>query len=444
MAKTQNENVPAIPCCPELIRDNHCDVINFSRVLNYPVAVDAAGARRLVVQVILHFRFSRCTLGLTQGDPVYSTTLLPGERVRLATTDRRSRFSFDSESKLSYRSEQISEEQYYLTAFQKYMADAASAQSGHGSSSSDSHWDFHGDAKGSVNPFSLSASASTNASGNHNAHSVFDYLNQQKSHVESAANQAVSSTRKAHSVSIGEVSSRTHVEGESEDHFEASSREFSNYNRCHAVTYMFYRLNKKQQIKLEIVAIERRIKDDNAPVGGVLEPATSAIPIALVPQDLPATSVLKSTVASPIAAGINTNTAFRNFSLSAIADTGIDQANIGRKVVLNEQVSGTAIEGDVREKALKQVDAELVNRKIITNQGAVSEEIKQRIEYSQEFSLPTAGIIVKGCLDDCDVCEPLLKEKMQLENDLLRRQIELLDKAQQYRCCPAPAETPGA
>ncbi len=37
---------------------------------------------------------------------MYSTTLLPGEQVRLATTDRRSRFSFDSESKLSYRSEQ--------------------------------------------------------------------------------------------------------------------------------------------------------------------------------------------------------------------------------------------------------------------------------------------------------------------------------------------------
>jgi hypothetical protein len=36
--------------------------------------------------------------------------------------------------------------------------------------------------------------------------------------------QAVSSTRKAHSVSIGEVSSRTHIEGESQDHFEASSR----------------------------------------------------------------------------------------------------------------------------------------------------------------------------------------------------------------------------
>ena len=213
----------AIPCCPDLIKDDHCDVINFSRALTYPTVLDANNRRRVNVEVLLHFKFSRCTLGLTLGDPAYSTTLLPGEKVRLSTTDRRSRFSYDSETKLSYRSEQISEEQYFMTATQKYMADASAAQSGHGESSSEGHWDFHGDAHGSVNPFALSASASTNASGNHNSSSVADYLNQQKTHVQSSASQAVSATRKAHSVSIGEVNSRTHIQGESEDHFEASS-----------------------------------------------------------------------------------------------------------------------------------------------------------------------------------------------------------------------------
>ena len=225
----ETEHQSAIPCCPDLIKDDHCDIINFSRVLTYPTVLDANNRRRVNVEVILHFKFSRCTLGLTLGDPAYSTTLLPGEKVRLSTTDRRSRFSYDSETKLSYRSEQISEEQYFMTATQKYMADASAAQSGHAESSSEGHWDFHGDAHGSVNPFSLSASASTNASGNHNSSSVADYLNQQKTHVQSSASQAVSATRKAHSVSIGEVSSRTHIQGESEDHFEASSREFTNY-----------------------------------------------------------------------------------------------------------------------------------------------------------------------------------------------------------------------
>ena len=423
----EHDNQSTIPCCPTLIKDDHCDIINFSRVLTYPTVLAATNRRRINVEVILHFKFSRCTLGLTLGDPAYSTTLLPGEKVRLATTDRRSRFSYDSETKLSYRSEQISEEQYFMTATQKYMADASAAQSGHAASSSEGHWDFHGDAGGSINPLSLSASASTNASGNHNSSSVSDYLNQQKTHVQSSAAQAVSATRKAHSISIGEVSSRTHIQGESEDHFEASSREFTNYNKCHAVTYMFYRINKKQKIKFELVAIERRVVDDSAPIGGVLQPGANRLPIALVPQDIPATAVIKKTT---VASG-------------AFAATNIDTASLltanpilSRVAFNTDQNFATPLDNETRAKALKEVDDQLIAKNLITKDGKVATETKQVIEFEMEFSLPTPGIIVKGCLDDCDVCEPELKERMQLENDLLRKQIELLEKSQEYRCCP--------
>ena len=428
-----NEDESILPCCPDLIKDDHCDVINFSRVLTYPSSIIAANRRRITVEVILHFKFSRCTLGLTLGDPAYSTTLLPGEKVRLSTTDRKSRFTFDSETKLSYRSEQISEEQYFMTATQKYMADASAAQSGHAENSSEGKWDFHGDASGSISPLSLSASASTSAGGSHNNHSVADYLNQQKTHVQSAASQAVSATRKAHSVSIGEVSSRTHIQSESEDHFEASSREFTNHNQCHAVTYIFYRINKKQKIKFELVAIERRVLDDNAPIGGVLQPAGTKIPIALVPQDVPATAVLKrATVAagtagfSALASNVNADT----FSLLTANPALVKPA------FLFEQNFASPLDGDTRNKALKEVDEQLAAKNLIGKDGKVASETKQQIDFEAEFSLPTAGIIVKGCLDDCDICEPLLKEKLQLENDLLRKQIELLDKSQEYRCCP--------
>ncbi|MEP7110101.1 MAG: hypothetical protein ABI760_19050 [Ferruginibacter sp.] len=425
-----NENDATIPCCPELVKDDHCDLINFSRVLTYPAGFAGDNRRRVNVEVILHFKFSRCTLGLTLGDPAYSTTLLPGEKVRLATTDRRSRFSFDSETKLSYRSEQISEEQYFMTATQKYLADASAAQSGHAESSSEGHWDFHGDAHGSINPFGLSASASTNASGNHNSSSVADYLNQQKSHVQSSASQAVSATRKAHSVSIGEVSSRTHVQGESEDHFEASSREFTNYNKCHAVTYMFYRLNKKQKITFELVSIERRVLDDNAPVGGILQPAADRVPIALVPQDIPATATLKrTTVAAGLASGSSLDT-------SSLLNAKQD---LTRPVFASNQNFGIPLDDETRKTALKEVDDQLMAKNLIDQAGNPSKETKLSIDFEMEFSLPTPGIIVKGCLDDCDVCEPLLKERMQLENDLLRKQIELLEKSREYRCCPVEA-----
>ena len=85
---------------------------------------------RLVIQLILGFRLKRCTLGLTLGDPVYSTTLLPGEKVKLFTTDRRTKFTYDASTKLSYRSEQISEEQYFMRASQSYFSDLENEQSG--------------------------------------------------------------------------------------------------------------------------------------------------------------------------------------------------------------------------------------------------------------------------------------------------------------------------
>lgn len=428
-----------VPCCPDLINDDHCDVINFSRVLIYPTSVLAASRRRVNVEVILRFKFSRCTLGLTLGDPVYSTTLLPGEKVKLSTTDRRSRFTYDSETKLSYRSEQISEEQYYMTAVQKYMSDAAASQSGHSAESSDSHFDFHGDAGGSINPFSLSASASTSASGNHNSHSVGDYLNQQKAHAESAANQAVSSTRKAHSISIGEVSSRTHIEGTSEEHFEASSREFSNPNKCHAVTFMFYRLNKKQTVKFELVAIERRVLDDNAPIGGVLQPGAAKLPIALVPQDIPATAVLKRQAVQ--AANLAGTATLSAPSLDTSTFSSLNP-NTGSQFFAQDTAGGLPLDADTRNKALKEADEQLVSKNLIDKSGKVTTETQQAIVFESVFSLPTAGILVKGCLDDCCICEPEVKENIQLQNDLLRKQIELLEKSQEYRCCPpAPVIT---
>ncbi|OIQ74670.1 hypothetical protein GALL_436750 [mine drainage metagenome] len=58
-------------------------------------------------------------------------------------------------------------------------------------------------------------------------------------------------------------------------------------------------------------------------------------------------------------------------------------------------------------------------------------------------------MIVKGCFDDCNICEPAVQKKtqlqleqMDLQNQLLKRQIELLDKAQEYRCCPPAPPAP--
>ncbi|MBC7507159.1 MAG: hypothetical protein H7320_00180, partial [Ferruginibacter sp.] len=212
----------------------------------------------------------------------------------------------------------------------------------------------------------------------------------------------------------------------------ASSREFTNYNKCHAVTYMFYRINKKQKIKFELESIERRVYDSNAPIGGVLQPATLKLPIALVPQDIPATAILRKTTN---AAGVN---ATSNFNATAFSITNSTPYRAGFSI---DQNFSTPLDDGIRAEALKEVDQQLIAKRLLNNEGKVASETKLTIDFEMEFSLPTPGIIVKGCLDDCDVCEPLLKEKMQLENDLLRKQIELLEKSQEYRCCPATSVT---
>jgi hypothetical protein len=65
------------------------------------------------------------------------------------------------------------------------------------------------------------------------------------------------------------------------------------------------------------------------------------------------------------------------------------------------------------------------------------------LSFERVSSLPTPGLLVKGCLDECDTCEPALEKAIQLElehkqlqNELLKKQIELLEKSQEYRCCP--------
>jgi hypothetical protein len=192
-----------VPCCPDLDLEATCDVLDLRRRLIFPTRQEDGQGRPILVEVTIHSRFTRCAGPLALGDIVYTTTLLPAETVRLATTDRRSRFSFDSETNLSYRSEQMSEEQYRMTALRTLMADENSTDSSSEKASSDSRWDFHGDASGSLGFFSVNAD--TNANGSYNAHSSRDWLRQHRAHAQMADSQSVTATRMAHSISVGEV-----------------------------------------------------------------------------------------------------------------------------------------------------------------------------------------------------------------------------------------------
>ena len=210
-----------VPCCPELKDDCPCDVLDFHYRLTYNTVVRVGQERRTVpVEVKIHARLERCPGPLALGDLVYSTTLLPGEKVRLFTSDRRSRFTFDSATKVSYRHEQLSTERYYMASMHDFMSDVTVRDQSRAGNRSQGSWAFHSD--GSYGSIGFAGGASVNANGSHNSSSTRDFLRELHSHAESSDRRAVTMTRAAHSVSVGEVQSRTHTEGESQDHFESS------------------------------------------------------------------------------------------------------------------------------------------------------------------------------------------------------------------------------
>lgn len=407
-----------IPCCPELERDDACDVIDFRfRLLHRGRARDQR--LEVPVEVTLVFRLERCPGPLLLGDPVYTTTLLPGEKVRLQTTDRRSRFTFDSETNLAYRSEQTSEEHFYMSSMADFVSDIDARDDATNTNQSTSHSTGHADASGAIESFF--AGPSVDVRGSFDAQSTSTFAREMHSHARSSDHRSTEGARAASTVSVGDVSTRAHAEGSSEDHFEASSREFANPNRCHAVTFIFYRINKRQTVRWTLEAIERRVEDPAAATKVVANPPLNRGAVEAIPDGVRATAgdrlEVEARARQAVQAERQPAAAFRGAQVKVLTRA--------------EPISAAA-----RAAALEQVEAELVAAGMLDKSGGVAKGFRESVSFERVSSLPTPGVIVKGCLDDCDICEPELHRRIELELKLLERQIELLDRSAEYRCCP--------
>ena len=254
------------------------------------------------------------------------------------------------------------------------------------------------------------------------------------------------SVRAKSSTSVGEVERRSHAEGESEAHYEASTRMIQNPNQCRAITYIFHKINKVQKVSFSLKAISRRVVDPAAPTGAYQKiPVDIKGGIKIIPQvisadrkdrleveNLARISALEQRQVANVQEAKMRN---EDFSFSTRAST--------RSAVLVDE----PIDVKLRQTALKQVDKELVDAGLLNPEGKPSKKIIAELSWNHEEILPTPGILVRGCLDECDTCEPGLKEKIKidlerkkLKNELLKRQIDLLEKSQKYRCCPVDQE----
>ena len=111
MPITEPTSLKAAGCCPTLSPCGSCDELDFIYRMPFPTVVQLpGGGQQHPVEVTIRFRLERCSGPLMLGGILYSTTLQPGEQVRLASSDRHTRFSFDSDTQLSSRQYTTSEE----------------------------------------------------------------------------------------------------------------------------------------------------------------------------------------------------------------------------------------------------------------------------------------------------------------------------------------------
>jgi hypothetical protein len=420
---------PSVECCPPLERDEACDVIDFRYRLVHRAPGRGDEPAVVLVEVTLHYRLERCPGPLTLGELVYSTTLLPGEKVRLFTTDRRTRFTFDSDTNLSHRSEQTSEEQFYMSSMADFMSDLTVVDRQSTTNTASGSTSGHFETNGAIQAFF--SGPSVDVSGSFSGRTTSDYARQLRQHAVSSDRRSVQGARAANSVSIGEVSTRTHAEGTSEDHFESASREFANPNRCHAITFLFYRINKTQTVRFTLESIERRVIDPAVDTKVANNDFLARGGVSAIPDPILATRTDRLDVEA---------LGRRSVELEREA---VAPDRFGRQPLTARAVPLAApLAADVLDSALEQVEQDLVNEGLLDKVGGeVSTEAKTRFSYEETSSLPTAGVIVRGCLDECDICEPELKKEIELNLKLLEREIELLEKSQQYRCCPGKDES---
>jgi len=445
---TKLKKIPDLECCPEFGQRPVCDTLNFRYRLPFRPKV-GDNQLRVPVEVVLHFQLERCSGPLVIGDPIYSTTLLPGEQVRLFTSDRHTRWSYDSESNLAYRHETTSEESFYAAGMAQAMSDLTINESGSSKSNYEESW-AEGGGGASFSFLGIIEIGGGGGGGSYDSESTHSFSRSLSQQAESASRYVAASVRAKSATSVGEVEQRTHQEGESEAHYESSSRMFRNPNKCRAVTYLFHKINKLQTIRFKLVAIERRVEDPKVPTGAYQRvPVDTTGRVMVVPQSISATDKNRLEI-ERMARASAAERQQATVSGGGLANTQLYTVASFAKPAMAMAIDRTdpTYSIPLRKAALDAVDMELAEAGLLNpKSGKPTDRLIAELSWEREELLPTPGIIVKGCLDNCETCEPALQKEIELdlehkklENELLKRQIELLEKSQEYRCCPAGDE----
>jgi len=404
-----------VECCPVLVRCQPIHQIRPAYRIIHTVP-STTGQAPVRVEASWHMTLTNTTGPTMLGPVVKTVTLLPGQTVRLSIQDRASKFSYDTESERVHREAHTSASSYYNAGMAQSLSSLSSLTSGREASNyHDSSVSGSGGAGIDLGFFEIGGSVGGSSHDSSSTHSFLTSLSRvsrsQSSHVEMG-------TQSAYSTSVGYVSTRTHTEGESEEHSEAATHFYRNENRCHAVNHRFHQLVEEHTITLTVDEVVLRVIDPLA--------STGAVPVVRRPLTGLAPKPEAVSVLSPKLVAVEA--AAREAAKARASSARFDAENLAAsaEVTLTPEESAAA---------LKAVTDDLVRAGLITPDGQVTEEAQERYGWNHVICLPLDGVHVMSCISDCDVCEPELKrkielelERMELENLHLARKTELMDQ----------------
>lgn len=414
------------PCLPLPMKpEPTCDIMN----LNYRLRVVAPKAKRFV-WLGLHYEVERCSLEYTLGDLIYSTTLLPQEKVWLSFRNRHSVSRLTEDVSYSASTHARSSESLWMDTFRNLATDTLMTDKTRTRSSSQSSFETKGE--GGYWSFLFWGGGDVETEGKFDSQSAMDYSREVRRHLRSSFHQTNEITRTAESTSITEISSHRAVERELRDELKAGVRVFQNINHCHTLTFLFYSIARRQHVRISLTGVSYRAVNSDTHADMPILRKGYQLNVAENQEVMKYAEVAKQPELVAMLKA-SSNPIVPRMSKYVVAAKPVAVLRTDREFLEATPSVRMEVPMKERENAVEEV------RKMLP-------EEQFKFELKEETLLPTNAVYLDSALGACLACEPYVLEKqklelerLKLENQRLQRETKLLDKHQLYRCCP-PSE----
>lgn len=402
--------------CPprQFSREHICDISVLAYSFN--IRVD-----NQLVECTLRYQIERCTEDYVLSDLVHSITLFPGEEVFLSTRSRHSLTRFTEDTSVSANSVSRSSDRVWMEAFKSMATNYSETDASVSKASSHSEYSQSNvSGGGGFNFFGLfgASGGASKTSGEFDASSSASFFQQINQHLTSSVHQTNQVTRDTMSVNMTQVNSHRESTLESKEELQVSTRRFRNDNECHTVTHFFWQIGKRQRVKVTFLGRTCRPLNTFANTAVTMKPFQMS-----VANNAKLNFDAKATDPAPGVAQAGD----ANLRFNAFQNLTSDQISLQRAASV--PFATFAAEEKARQAALAKVDAMLKDQ-------------PNQFTHESVNIIPTEALYVESELGNCAICEPELVakhvyelERMRLENELLEKQITLLEKHKDYRCC---------